>query len=157
MAKIFVLILSAFLIVQKVEIVPLAQLQNRVVQNNDTLYVVNFWATWCKPCVEEIPYFEEVQRQFERQKVKVMLVSLNSLKELNSVQKFVTQKNIQSETLILQAGNPNIWLNQIDSTWSGAIPATVFYKNGKKVFFTEGELNDYQLDSLISLHKFNRL
>ena len=157
MAKIIVLILSAFLIVQKFEITPLAQLQNRVAQNNDTLYVINFWATWCKPCVEEMPYFEEVQRQFERQKVKVMLVSLNSLKELNSVQKFVTQKNIQSETLILQAGNPNIWLNQIDSTWSGAIPATVFYKNGKKVFFTEGELNDYQLDSLVSLHKFNRL
>jgi thiol-disulfide isomerase/thioredoxin len=54
------------LIVQKFEITPLAQLQNRVAQNNDTLYVINFWATWCKPCVEEMPYFEEVQRQFER-------------------------------------------------------------------------------------------
>ena len=66
MAKIIVLILSAFLIVQKFEITPLAQLQNRVAQNNDTLHVINFWATWCKPCVEEMPYFEEVQRQFER-------------------------------------------------------------------------------------------
>jgi len=156
MSKTVLLILFAYLTVQKVGIVPLAQLQNRVTQNNDTLYVVNFWATWCKPCVEEMPYFEEAQKQFESQKVKMIFASLNSVKELNSVQKFVAQKNIQSETLILQACNPNVWINQIDSSWSGALPATIFYKNGKKVFFTEGELNHYQLDSLISLHKSNR-
>lgn len=156
MAKILVLILSTFLIAQKVEVVPLAQLQNRVAQNSDTLYVVNFWATWCKPCIEEMPFFETAQRQFEAQNVKVIFASLNSVKELSSVQKFVAQRNIQTETLVLQAGNPNVWLNQIDSTWSGAIPATVFYKNGKKVFFTEGELSAFQLDSLISLHKSNR-
>ena len=155
MGKMVLLILSIFLITQKVDVVNLPQLQSRVQQNNDTLYVVNFWATWCKPCIEEMPYFESAQQQFNTSKVKVIFVSLNSAKELSSVQKFIVQKNIQSETHLLQAGNPNVWLNQIDSTWSGAIPASVVYKNGKKVFFVEGELNASQLDSIILLHKIN--
>ena len=140
MGKMVLLILSIFLITQKVDLVNLPQLQSRVQQNNDTLYVVNFWATWCKPCIEEMPYFESAQQRFNTSKVKVIFVSLNSAKELSSVQKFIAQKNIQSETHLLQAGNPNVWLNQIDSTWSGAIPASVFYKNGKKVSVVKANL-----------------
>lgn len=136
---------------KKVSVVTLEQLQAATIQPvaNDTLYVVNFWATWCKPCVAEMPYFEEANTKFGAQKAKVVFVSLNSAKEEASVEKFVTAKNIASEVLLLNAGNPNVWIDKIEPEWTGSIPATIMYKGGKKVFFHEGELKQTELDSII--------
>lgn len=96
-----------------------------------------------------MPYFVSAAQKFSNQKVKVIFVSLNSVKEKNTVQKFVNDRNIQQEVLLLNAGNPNVWINEIDSSWSGAIPATTFYKNGKKELFYEGEFTPQQLESII--------
>lgn len=137
----------------EVKVVDIPALQKHTQQNNDTLYVVNFWATWCKPCVEEMPYFEKANAAFAAQKVKVVLVSINALKEKTAVEKFAAKNNIHSEVLLLNAGNPNVWINQLEPQWSGSLPATILYRNGQKVFFHEGELNQSQLDSVIHLHK----
>lgn len=139
----------ALSILQPIRVTDLSGLYSQIIQPHDTLYIVNFWATWCKPCVEEMPYFVAAADKFSHQKVKVIFVSLNSVKEKATVQKFVTDKNIQQEVLLLNAGNPNVWINEIDSSWSGAIPATVFFKNGKKELFYEGEFSAPQLDSII--------
>ncbi|MBL7777534.1 MAG: TlpA family protein disulfide reductase [Chitinophagales bacterium] len=139
----------ALLTLQPIRVIDLSGLYSQIIQSDDTLYVVNFWATWCKPCVEEMPYFFAAADKFSNQKVKVIFVSLNSVKEKNTVQKFVNDRNIQQEVLLLNAGNPNVWINEIDSSWSGAIPATMFYKNGKKELFYEGEFTPQQLDSII--------
>lgn len=134
----------------KVPIIELKELQDKVLhQQNDTLYVVNFWATWCKPCVKEMPYFEAINRQFAPQKVKVIFVSLNSPKESKQVNKFVAERNISAETFLLNAGNPNVWIDQIEPEWSGSIPATILYKNGKKIAFAERDFEQHELDSLI--------
>lgn len=134
-----------------VTIVTLPQLQVETQIANDTLYIANFWATWCKPCVEEMPYFEAAIKKFGTQKVKLIFVSLNSVKEKAAVEKFVAKNNIAAEVVLLDAGNPNVWINQLEPDWTGSIPATLFYKNGKKVLFHEGELNPTQLDSIIQL------
>lgn len=139
----------ALLTLQPIRVIDLSGLYSQIIQSDDTLYVVNFWATWCKPCVEEMPYFVSAAQKFSNQKVKVIFVSLNSVKEKNTVQKFVNDRNIQQEVLLLNAGNPNVWINEIDSSWSGAIPATTFYKNGKKELFYEGEFTPQQLESII--------
>ncbi|MES2622606.1 MAG: TlpA disulfide reductase family protein [Bacteroidota bacterium] len=133
----------------KVQTISLEQLQSSTIQNNDTLYVVNFWATWCKPCVAEMPYFEEANTKFASQKVKVVFVSLNYPRELAAVDKFVKQKKIQSTAYLLDAGTPNSWIDKIEKEWGGSIPATILYKNGKKVFFREGEFTQIELDSII--------
>lgn len=118
-------------------------------KQNDTLYVVNFWATWCKPCVAEMPYFVEADKKFAAEKVKVVFVSLNSAKEQVNVQQFLTNKQITQQAVILSAGNPNQWIDSVDASWGGSIPATAMYKRGKKVFFHEGELTQTELDSII--------
>ena len=134
----------------KVEVIKLEQLQAKTIQQkNDTLYVVNFWATWCKPCVAEMPYFEEANSKFAAQKVKVIFVSLNYTRELTTVEKFIKQKKIQSPCYLLDAGNPNVWIDKIEPKWGGSIPATIMYKNGKKVFFHEGEFTQIELDLII--------
>ncbi len=153
MLRLALLVLVSVLLLpgKKVSVVTLEQLQAATIQSakNDTLYVVNFWATWCKPCVGEMPYFEEANTKFGAQKVKVVFVSLNSPKEEATVEKFIATKNIKSDVLLLNAGNPNVWIDKIEPEWSGSIPATIMYKGGKKVFFYEGELKQTELDSII--------
>ena len=90
-----------FFAAPQVQEVSLEQLQANTIQNNDTLYVVNFWATWCKPCVAEMPYLEEAQKKFANNKVKVVFVSLNYTRELAVVDKFVKQKKSTSFIPIL--------------------------------------------------------
>lgn len=131
------------------DVITLEQLQKKTLQNNDTLYVVNFWATWCKPCIAEMPYFEAAGKKFADKKVKILLVSLDFLSEKDRVAKFTEVKKLQSEVYLLNAGNPNNWVDKIDPTWSGALPATAMYKNTSKTFFREGDFTQVELDSLI--------
>jgi thiol-disulfide isomerase/thioredoxin len=135
----------------KAEVITLDQLQSKTIrQDNDSIYVVNFWATWCKPCVAELPYFEEAAKQFAGNNVKVVLVSLDFVSDKEKVNQFIENKNIQNDVYLLNAGDPNIWINKIDTSWSGGIPATVIYKKGVKLFFREGDFATQQeLDSLL--------
>lgn len=115
------------------------QFESRVQQNNDTLYIVNFWATWCKPCVAELPIFEALQQTYSQKPVKIILVSQDAKARTTQVSDFLKNNNYTSECFILSAGNPNVWINKIDSNWSGLIPMTVLYKSGKKVYIHEGD------------------
>ncbi len=129
--------------------VSLQELNEQILKTDDTLYVVNFWATWCKPCVAELPYFENAGKKFAAQKVKVILVSLDFLKDKEKVKTFIASKQIESQVFHFNEKNPNSWISKIDSSWSGAIPATVFYKNKQKLLFHEGEFTQHELDSII--------
>ena len=146
---VFFLLAAAVLPEKAVTVVSLRDYQNRAIKNNDTLYVVNFWATWCKPCVQELPFFEAENAKLKGQKVKFIYVSMNSPKEVAQVNSFVNQNQIKTDVLLLNAGNPNIWIDQVDSSWSGAIPATIMYKHGKTSLFYEGEFTRNKLDSVI--------
>ena len=141
----FVLLLTAGLKAQEVQEIKIDQLLERVNTSSDTVYVVNFWATWCHPCVEELPIFASDELHQLKQSVKVLLVSLDfkSLKEKQLIP-FVKKKAIKQEVLLVDERNPNEWINKIDSSWTGAIPATIVYNGGNKVFH-EGELDLEQL------------
>ena len=117
----------------------------------DTLLIVNFWATWCKPCVEELPYFEQIQKEFLAQKVKVILVSQDDPEQLDSrVNAFIRKKKLQSEVWLMTESNPNTWIDAVDVNWTGAIPATLIVKpNGSYAGFHEKSLNYEELKSLI--------
>jgi len=149
---ILAVVLTSFTLIPKVvQKLTFEQLEQRCRVDNDTLYVVNYWATWCRPCVAEMPFFVESSRKFKKQKVKVVFVSLNSVKEQDKVGKFVAAKKIEDDVFILNAGNPNVWIDKVDPGWSGSIPATVMYRKKEKVFFREGEFIQAELDSIINL------
>lgn len=124
-----------------------------VIQKEDgKLYVVNFWATWCKPCIEELPAFMAVNEQYkDDSNFQMILVSMDSRKLLDTkVKRFIENNNIDTDVYLLDDNKRmNEWIPATDSTWSGAIPATVFYKNGKKVFFKELQMTQYELEDLI--------
>lgn len=118
----------------------------------DTIYVINFWATWCKPCVEELPAFEKLNQLYTgRSRVKVILVNLDSKKNIDSrVLPFIRTKDLRSRILFTDVVELNQRLDEIDPSWSGAIPATLF--SGKTTAakqFHEGELTFEQLDTKV--------
>ena len=115
------------------------------------IVIVNFWATWCKPCITELPYFEQINAEMKSEKFSVCLVNLDfNSKYKTSAVEFVRNKNLKSEVIHLNDTDPNKWINKIDSNWTGAIPATLIYNNGKKVFFREGEITYDELKSEIN-------
>jgi thiol-disulfide isomerase/thioredoxin len=153
-AAVFIILLPGYLQQTNVPVVSFEQLQAQAAtKQNDTLYVVNFWATWCDPCVKELPFFQAESKKFQHYKVKMIFVSLNSQKELTKVQQFTTDKSLGPEVLLLNGGNPNNWIDKVDSSWSGAIPATVMYKHGKKLYFHEGDLTQTELNKTIETKK----
>ena len=124
---------------QKVEIIDLQTYQSLVSKENDSLYVVNFWATWCVPCVKELPDFLEVEKELIDEKLRFIFISLNHKKEFNKTEVFVKRLGMSFPTYLMDAGNPNDWIDAVEKEWSGSIPFTIFYYKGKNVFFREGE------------------
>ena len=142
----FALFLLAFTFIHaQLPVLNLSAYENRVQQKNDTLYVVNFWATWCKPCVEELPYFEKAAQGFADKPIKIILVSQDAKSRHENVADFLKKNAYSSECFILSAGNPNIWIDKIEQQWSGTIPATMLYKNGTKIYFHEGDYENYEI------------
>ena len=114
------------------------------------IQVVNFWATWCKPCIVELPYFEKINSEMGSKDLKVCLVNLDfNSKFKSSATDFVRNRNIKSKVIHINDADPNEWINKVDSSWSGAIPATLIYVDGQKVFFKEGEMSYEELKAEI--------
>lgn len=121
------------------------ELSSYLNRNDNKTYVINFWATWCAPCVKELPYFEKITETYSKNEVEVVLVSLDFPDKLESkLIPFIEKHKLQSKIVLLDAPNENEWIPKIDSTWSGAIPATVIYNKNKRLFyeksFTQTEL-----------------
>ena len=105
-------------------------------RGDDAIYVLNFWATWCAPCVKELPAFEKLNAEYADKNVKVILVSLDfNTKVESALLPFIKRKNLESEVIHLISTDANDWLDQVSPEWSGAIPATLIYSRDRRQFY----------------------
>lgn len=117
---------------------------------SDTTYIINFWATWCQPCIEEMPYFEQLHEEFSEEKVRVILVSLDFEKDVEPrLIPFLEEKQLQSEVALLLDGKYNDWIDRVEPTWDGAIPVTLIYKGSQKRFHGKQYANYQQLADMV--------
>ena len=115
---------------------------------SDSIFVINFWATFCKPCVAEIPGFIKIADKYKNQKVKLLLVSLDLPSFYpNKIKTFAIKNNFATNLAWLDETDADYFCPMIDKSWSGAIPATIMVntKTGYKKFF-EGELNGVEFE-----------
>ena len=121
--------------------------EKAIIKNDEKIYVVNFWATWCAPCVKELSYFEKLHQQ--NKNVIVILASLDSKKDIEKkLIPFIKRKNISTQVVSLNDKDYNTWLPKIDRNWTGSIPATFIFSGNQKLFAEHefdnfNELNDY--------------
>ncbi|MES2652138.1 MAG: TlpA disulfide reductase family protein [Bacteroidota bacterium] len=130
----FFLVFVIFHCNAQVKLLTLSELEQRVAKGKDTTYVVNFWATWCGPCVEELPYFEKLSTTYKNQPVKVILMSLDFKSKLQSqVIPFVKKHKLTTEVYVINEPDQQAFIEKVDKKWSGAIPATWFINTKKKI------------------------
>lgn len=122
----------------------LEQLQARIDRAGDTTLVINFWATWCKPCVEELPCFDELRAYYSAQNVQILLVSLDFKSQLEKkFIPFLKNQQLKSEVALMADQDLNAWIPSIYDEWDGAIPATLIFK-GKKRRFNLGKFENLE-------------
>ena len=114
------------------------QLKPLLHKNDDKTYVINFWATWCLPCVKELPAFEKLNKEYKDKNVEVVLVSLDFSRQLETnLIPFLKNKNIQSKVIHFEDKNEQFWIQDIADNWSGSIPATIIYNSKKRKFYEQ--------------------
>jgi len=137
----------------KREVIKFEEYEKLIDKQDDVLYVVNFWATWCPPCVKELPDFMAVnEKMSSRKDFKMILVSLDNKDDWQSdVIPFASENKLNVDIYLLdELRRMNYWMPRVDASWKGSIPATVFYKNGKKLKFVEKPLHKEELETIIN-------
>lgn len=136
---------------EKVDQMRIPDLETILTNSDDVLHVINFWATWCGPCVREYPLFEKVSRQYKGKKVQFLMVSLDFPSQIESKLIPFLEKNRSSlDVAVMMDVDYNAWIDKVDKSWQGDIPVTLVFNNArKKRSFHAGELNEPQLKELI--------
>lgn len=134
---------------QAIEVTNFEGLKPRLHHQNDTTYVVNFWATWCKPCIKEMPAFQKLNRQFADRPFKLLLVSLDFPSQIDSrLKPYLRENDIRAEVVVLDDPDSNSWISRVSEQWSGALPGTLIYKRNSRQFY-EKTFEYHELEKLV--------
>jgi thiol-disulfide isomerase/thioredoxin len=153
---IFLLLISEFSVSgisgQKIEYIKVPELEKILKRSENTLYVVNFWATWCGPCVSELPSFEKVIKEYDQGKVKCILVSLDFPSQIEKqLIPFLKRNKVSLDVAVMMDVDYDSWIGKVDPSWQGNIPATLFFNHTKKIrFFHPEAVDEAELRKLIS-------
>lgn len=138
-------------IISDIPMIKYELLEQKTKEEKDVFLVLNFWSTTCAPCVKELPHFMEVNDKFKANpKFKMLLVSLDRAKDKERVIQFIKNKTLTAEVVLLDdIKRMNTWIPKFEKNWDGNIPVTIFYKNGEKIHFNDGEMSKEDLENTI--------
>ena len=113
-------------------------LETYLYRSDEKTYVINFWATWCAPCIKELPHFEALHANYKENGVEVILVSLDfpRLYETKLIP-YIEKHDLRSKIVALDDPDANAWISKVDENWSGAIPATLIHNKNKRKFYEQ--------------------
>ncbi|MCU0410361.1 MAG: TlpA family protein disulfide reductase [Bacteroidales bacterium] len=137
---------------QEIERIGIPELEKILSASDDRLYVVNFWATWCAPCVKELPHFEKISAEYEPEKVKFILISLDFPSQIDKqLIPFLKKNKITLPVSVMTNLDYNEWIDKVDSSWQGNIPATLLFNNaaGRRLFIPD-EVEETELRKAIT-------
>ena len=149
--KIFFIITCVFIVTnlsgQDIKAIKVTELAKTIKESKSPL-IVNFWATFCVPCLQEIPYFQELTEQYKSSNVSLIFVSLD-LKEAypRKVNEMAKKLNLVNPVVWLNETNADYFCPKIDTSWTGGMPSTLFVNNstGYHKFF-EDQLSKEKLE-----------
>jgi thiol-disulfide isomerase/thioredoxin len=137
---------------QEIERIGIPELEKILSASDDRLYVVNFWATWCAPCVKELPHFEKISAEYEPEKVKFILISLDFPSQIDKqLIPFLKKNKITLPVSVMTNLDYNAWIDKVDNSWQGNIPATLLFNNaaGHRLFIPD-EVEETELRKAIT-------
>lgn len=120
----------------ELEVYDFSGLSPLINKNDNKTHIVNFWATWCLPCIKELPYFEAINKKYTSKNVEVLLVSLDFPNQYEKKLKpYILEHNLKSKVVALNDTDMNSWIPKIDEEWTGAIPMTIIYNSKERKFY----------------------
>ena len=141
---------------QQIPVYNFEEFEHYLNQDNDSVYFVNFWATWCIPCVKEMPAINQIAEKYANSKVSILLVSMDMPNKIESrVIPFISKHKIHSTVVILDDPDFNSWINKVNTQWSGGIPASLVYTKKSRDFY-EQSFEFEELNTIIQT-KLNEL
>lgn len=140
------ILFSGFAKAQPIPKWKLADLEQAIAKA-DKPTIFNFWATFCAPCLEEIPHFQKLVKQYEKEGVQLILVNLDAEETYKKLPAFTKRFSITAPVRFLDETNADAFCPVVDAKWSGAIPASLFVNNkkGYRAFF-EDQLSAVQFE-----------
>lgn len=146
----FLIVTSSIVQAQNVKVIKYPELEQIITAASEKNKVINFWATWCKPCVKELPQFLDLYEKYKSEGMEMSLVSFDFKKDLESrLKPFVAKKNIEADVYLLDETDYNAFIDKVDPSWSGAIPATLIIAKGNtKRKFIEKEFSENELEKV---------
>jgi thiol-disulfide isomerase/thioredoxin len=145
---VFVLMSGLVGVAQVVKKVKIGEIEE-LIQKSDHPVVVSFWATWCLPCIHEIPYMQETVKKYAEKNVELVLVSLDFKESYPAVvESFVKKNRYEANFYWLNETNADQFCPKIDPKWDGSIPATLFVNNktGYRKFY-DRQLTPLQVEA----------
>jgi thiol-disulfide isomerase/thioredoxin len=104
----------------------------KYIDNTDSVLVINFWATFCKPCIGELPYMQSISEKLKDKRVSILLVSLDLPEAYPvTINNFAKAGSYTAPIVWLNETNADYFCPKIDQAWSGAIPTTLFINRKK--------------------------
>ena len=136
---------------QDIQKLKITDIEKFIANGNGDILVINFWATFCKPCVAEIPFFISTVEKYKSQRVKLMLVSLDMPSYYPArIASFAKKNKFKSNIVWLDESNADYFCPKIDSAWSGSIPATLIINTATSSRkFAEEEMTRESLEMAI--------
>lgn len=125
---IWLVLFSAASFGQEIKKVKVTELE-RIIKESKTPLIVNFWATFCKPCLEEIPYFLSAVDKHKKDSVRILLVSMDLHEDYPKIKPLAAKRKFNVPIVWLNETNADYFCPKVDSAWSGALPATLFVNN----------------------------
>ncbi len=134
--------LGAMANAQSIPSVKITELE-KYITTSDSVLVINFWATFCKPCVEEIPYLQSISKKYAGQKVKLLLVSLDVPAAYPArLGTFIKKNQWEASVWWLNETDADYFCPKVDTKWSGSIPATLIVNPSRQYkHFSEQQLS----------------
>jgi len=121
-------------------------------QQDGITYVVNFWATWCRPCISEMAHFEQLAKETSRDEVQIILISLDKAENVpTKVKDFVAERRLNVPVVAFTDNFYDGWIYKVDNAWQrSSIPVTLIYRNGNR-HFNKGQISSYrELEGLVA-------
>jgi len=148
----FVLVSTSKLAGQNIEYIKIPELTKILNNRDNKLFVINFWATWCAPCIKELPNFEKAAKDYDPAKVKFILVSLDFPSQIaNRLIPFLKKNKVTLDVAVMTDVDYNSWIDLVDPLWQGDIPATLFLNNAtQKRYFHTGTVDGPELKKYIN-------
>ena len=115
----------------------------KLVQNDSpNLRLINVWATWCIPCVEELPELVTISRMYRKRKFETITISLDDPKERDAVLKRLQEKHVSATNYLFNSDDRDAFASALDKQWPGPVPYTILVAPGGKILYRKHDTLD---------------